>query len=41
MIKSSVYKLFKSCTVRHIAMSVVMTYVHIDIVHKRPTQLTF
>ena len=41
MIKSSVSKLFKSYTTRHIAMSVVMTYVQIDIVHKRPPQLTF
>ena len=28
IIKSSVSKLFKSGTIRHIAMSVVMTYVH-------------
>ena len=41
IIKSSVSKLFKSCTIRHIAMSVVMTYVHNDIVHKSPPQLTF
>ena len=41
IIKSSVSKLFKPCTIRHIAMSVVMTYVHTDIVHKRPPQLTF
>ena len=41
IIKPSVSKLFISCTIRHIAMSVVMTYVHTDIVHKRPPQLTF
>ena len=39
--KSSVSKLFESCTIRHIAMSVEMTYVHTDIVRKRPPQLTF
>ena len=39
-IKSSVSKLFKSCTIRHIAMSVVMSYVHTDIFHKRPPQLS-
>ena len=41
IIKSSVSKLFESCTIRHIAMSVEMTYVHTDIVRKRPPQLTF
>ena len=39
-IKSSVSKLFKSCTIRHIAMSVVMSYVHTDIFLKRPPQLS-
>ena len=39
IIKSSVSKLFISCTIRHIAMYVVMTYVHTDIVHKRPPHL--
>ena len=41
IIKSSVSKLFEYCTIRHIAMSVEMTYVHTDIVRKRPPQLTF
>ena len=36
IIKSSVSIILKSCTITHIAMSVVMTYVHTDIVHKRP-----
>ena len=39
-IKSSVSKLFKSCTIRHIAMSVVMSYAHTDIFHKRPPQVS-
>jgi len=30
----------KACTIRHTAMYVVMTYVHTDIFHKRPPQLT-
>ena len=41
IIKSSASKLFKYCTIRHIARYLIMTYVHNDIVQKRPSQLTF
>ena len=39
--KSSVSKLLKCCTIRHIAVSVDTIHVHNYILHKRPLQLTF